>query len=140
MLRFLIDECLSPRLAIIAQNSGFYLSTHVTWAGLAARDDWAVVRHAIDEGYVIVTNNKKDYISLVGREEIHCGLVCFSAGLGLMDFRLQKAMLELTMDELAGNEPVNEVLEFNLKADGKIEILRYNFFLGSKRLPEIIKL
>ena len=43
-LKFLIDECLSPGLAVMARESGFLESTHVTWLGLRSRQDWALVR------------------------------------------------------------------------------------------------
>ena len=36
-VKFLIDECLSPRLATIARERGCPQSTHVTWLGLRAR-------------------------------------------------------------------------------------------------------
>ena len=46
-MKFLIDECLSPTLATLARERGYPESTHVTWLGLRARQDWALVRRAV---------------------------------------------------------------------------------------------
>ena len=54
-MKFLIDECLSPTLAAIARDRGYPESMHVTWLGLRARQDWALVRRAVADGYVLVT-------------------------------------------------------------------------------------
>ncbi len=67
-MKFLIDECLSPSLAVIARERGYPLSTHVTWLGLRARQDWALVRRAVADGYVLVTNDRADFTPLMERE------------------------------------------------------------------------
>ena len=54
-MKFLIDECLSPTLAVMARRCGFPESTHVTWIGLRSRQDWTLIRRAVDDGYVLVT-------------------------------------------------------------------------------------
>ncbi len=70
-MKFLIDECLSPDLVAIARDRGFSLSTHVTWLGLRSKKrDWTIVRRAIEDGYVLVTNNTTDFTSLAGREDV----------------------------------------------------------------------
>jgi predicted nuclease of predicted toxin-antitoxin system len=60
-VKFLIDECLSPELVGLARKRGHRESTHVTWLGLRSRKDWTIVRRAIDDGYVLVTNNATDF-------------------------------------------------------------------------------
>ncbi len=56
-MKFLIDECLSPELVAIARARGHGESTHVTWLGMRSRKDWSIVRRAVADGYVLVTNN-----------------------------------------------------------------------------------
>ena len=80
-MKFLIDECLSPKLATIARARGFPESTHVTWLGLRSRQDWAIVRRAVDDGYVLVTNDSADFTSLMEREPVHPGLICLNMAL-----------------------------------------------------------
>ena len=60
-MKFLIDECLSPELVALARSRGFHESTHVTWLGMRSRRDWTIVQRAIDEGFVLVTNNTVDF-------------------------------------------------------------------------------
>lgn len=36
-MKFLIDECLSPKLVAIARERGHGESTHVTWLGMRSR-------------------------------------------------------------------------------------------------------
>ena len=77
-MKFLIDECLSPTLAGIARERGFPESTHVTWIGLQSRQDWAVVRRAVSDGYVVVTQDRTDFTLLMEREPMHPGLLCMT--------------------------------------------------------------
>jgi predicted nuclease of predicted toxin-antitoxin system len=58
-VKFLIDECLSPELVAIARARGHGESTHVTWLGMRSRKDWSIVRRAVADGYVLVTNNAR---------------------------------------------------------------------------------
>lgn len=74
-MKFLIDECLTPELVSLARARGHHESSHVTWLGLRSRSDWAIVRYAVAESFVLVTNNSVDFRALLGREEIHAGLV-----------------------------------------------------------------
>jgi predicted nuclease of predicted toxin-antitoxin system len=75
-VKFLIDECLSPELVRLAHKRGHGESTHVTWPGLRSRRDWSIVRRAVDDGYVLVTNDTLDFTSLIRRESVHPGLIC----------------------------------------------------------------
>ena len=124
-MKFLIDECLSPDLVAIARDRGSSLSTHVTWLGLRSKKDWTIVRRAVEDGYVLVTNNTTDFTSLVGREDVHAGLVCLSVAPGLMSLQVQRVLFEVALDRLAGDEPVNDVIEITLTADRKVRIDRY---------------
>lgn len=124
-MKFLIDECLSPELATDARNRGFPGSTHVTWLGLGSREDWSIVRRAVDEGYVLVTNDAADFKRLVGREEIHAGLVCLNVALEVMSLPVQRRLFGFALDQLGQEEPVNEVLEITMTADHMVRTDRF---------------
>ena len=96
-MKFLIDECLSPELVALARARGFHQSTHVTWLGMRSRRDWAIVRRAIEEGFVLVTNNTVDFRALYVREEIHAGLVCLNVAPGLMRLEVQRLLFLLAL-------------------------------------------
>jgi predicted nuclease of predicted toxin-antitoxin system len=124
-VKFLIDECLSPELVGEARARGSVESMHVTWLGLRSRQDWSIVRRAIDHGFVLVTNNTTDFTALLGREDVHPGLVCLNVAPGLMSLEVQKRLFALALDRLT-DEPVNEVLEITLRADRSVRIDRYD--------------
>lgn len=47
-MKFLIDECLSPELAKLAQNKGYWESSHVIWRGLGGKKDWELMPVILD--------------------------------------------------------------------------------------------
>lgn len=65
-MKFPIDACLSPILAAMARERGFPGSTHATWLGLRSRQDWVLVRRAIDDGYIPVTQDSADFTHVDG--------------------------------------------------------------------------
>jgi predicted nuclease of predicted toxin-antitoxin system len=71
---FLVDECLSPRLAAHAQQRG-YEATHVVHFGLTGSPDWKIVRMIRKRDAVFVTNNGRDFLKLFARIEMHNGIV-----------------------------------------------------------------
>lgn len=85
------------------------------------------MRRAIDDGYVLVTNNTADFTSLLGREKVHAGLVCLNVAPGLMSLDVQKRLFALALDRLGETEPINEMLDVTLKEDRSIRVERYEF-------------
>ena len=125
-MKFLVDECLSPNLVTIAQDQG-YQATHVNWLGLNSKGDWAIVQRAVEDSYVIVTNNATDFTLLVGREEIHAGLVCLYIAPDRMSKKAQEDLFEYALNQLGGKEPINEVLAITLNKNGKVHTVRYEW-------------
>ena len=124
-MKLLIDECLSPELVTLARARGFHESTHVTWLGMRSRKDWTILRRAVDEGFTLVTNNAVDFMMLYECQEVHSGLVCLNAAPRLMNLDVQKSLLRLALDRLGNADPINEVLDVTLAADGTVLIERY---------------
>ena len=75
------------------------------------------MRRAIDDGYVLVTNDTTDFTLLLRREKVHAGLVCLNVAPGLMSLDVQKRLFALALDRLGDNEPINELLEITLTAN-----------------------
>lgn len=74
MIRFLIDENLSPRLVQTAAAFG-HAAFHVAHRGWSSLDDPQVLRHMLDEDLTLVTNNWIDFRPMLERLEIHAGIV-----------------------------------------------------------------
>lgn len=73
-MKFLIDECLSPVLAEAAHNAGFD-AYHVAHRGWGSLKDPQLYRVIISEELILVTNNRDDFLHLVGGQELHPGLI-----------------------------------------------------------------
>ncbi|MGA8613443.1 MAG: DUF5615 family PIN-like protein [Xanthobacteraceae bacterium] len=129
-MKFLIDECLSPELVALARSRGFHQSTHVTWLGMRSRKDWTIVRRAIADDFILVTNNTVDFQPLYERQEVHAGLICLNVPPGQMTLDAQKSLFLLALDRLGGSEPVNEVLEVTLIGSGEVVLDRYSLPSG----------
>jgi Domain of unknown function (DUF5615) len=94
--------------------------------GLRSRKDWSIVRRAINDAYVLVTNNTTDFMSLLRREKVHGGLVCLNVAHGLMSLNVQRRLFSLALHRLGDSEPINELLEIALLEDRPIRIERHD--------------
>ena len=121
-MKFLIDECLSPALARIARERGFPESTHVTWIGMRSRQDWAIVRRAVADGYVVVTQDTADFTLLMEREPAHPGLLCMTVAHSLMSLDVQQALFAHALARIADADLTGQVVEIALAADRTVRI------------------
>ena len=124
-MKFLNDECPSPTLAGLARERGFPESTHVTWLGLRSREDWALVRRAIDDGYILVTHDSTDFTALMAREPGHPGLVCMHVAHGLMSLDVQQTLFDYAITQIADGALAGQVVEITLTADRTIRLATY---------------
>jgi predicted nuclease of predicted toxin-antitoxin system len=116
---FLIDECLSPQLAALAQTRGCY-ATHVGHRGLLGAQDPNLMPAIREESFTLVTNNRGHFLTLFAKEEVHPGLiVILPGGIGrekqLSLFNLVLTALE-PLDDL-----VNKLVEIDF--DGQVSIV-----------------
>jgi predicted nuclease of predicted toxin-antitoxin system len=62
-MKFLIDECLTVELVLDAEQKG-YESYHLVRIGKAGWMDWNIVPYAVDNDFILVTNNAGDFRQL----------------------------------------------------------------------------
>jgi len=60
-MKLLIDECLSPELAKLAQSRGHGESSHIVWLKKGGWKDWSLASFIIDEDWTFVTRNSIDF-------------------------------------------------------------------------------
>ena len=111
--RFLIDECLSPELALWLAERGFD-ATSVRDRGRLASTDADVLRYCISEDRVLVTQNAEDFRKLVGAEDLHPGLIILSANgkeRSLAELETALLHMEQNANPDARSWMVNRVLE-----------------------------
>ena len=132
--KFLIDECLSPDLAALARERGFFESSHVTWLGKAGWKDWELKRFILEQDWTFVTRNSTDFRGPSDQPgskgqyadvPIHAGLVCIN-GPDSMSTEDETELFGIVLDELGPNEMVNQAIEITLSdADTGFELVRY---------------
>lgn len=134
MLRFLIDECLTPELVQMAVEAGHSESTCVRDRGLAGTKDWRLIEFVVQGDFTLVTNNAVDFRGggpgkLGGehsRQQIHAGLVCLNS-VHPLDLKRQLALFQIALDELAAmDDLVNRALEVFENEDGTVEVAVYD--------------
>jgi len=144
MLKFLIDECLSPELAQLARDRGYHESFHVSWLGKAGWKDWELKDLILEQDWTFVTRNSVDFRGPAEQPgskgqyadvPIHAGLVCINGPArmsGKIQVELFAAVLDTIQDKIQGTIPpqedlVNEVIEVQLAEEGgEFEIVRYS--------------
>ncbi|RAI43285.1 DUF5615 family PIN-like protein [Rhodoplanes roseus] len=72
--RLLIDECLSVSLVAVAKTRGIH-ADHVTWLVKSGWQDRNLAAFALDNDYVVVTNNRRHFLREYANLSLHCGLI-----------------------------------------------------------------
>ena len=78
-MRLFIDECLSPVLARLLNESGEHDAIHPLHVGRRGEPDHVVLRRCLSEDRVIVTENARDFRALLSEVELHPGLIILPA-------------------------------------------------------------
>ena len=74
-MRLFLDECISPTIARVLNVEGTHIVLHPRNDGGLGAPDHVVLSRCADENLVLVTQNARDFRKLLGRQEIHAGLV-----------------------------------------------------------------
>jgi len=132
-MKLLIDECLSPELAKLAQQRGHGESSHIVWLGKSGWKDWSLKPVILDGDWTFVTKNSTHFRGPANEPgskgqyadvAIHAGLICLNGPEG-MDLDLQLELFEIALDEVGNGDLVNEVLEIILGENDEVHVLRY---------------
>jgi hypothetical protein len=132
-MKLLIDECLSPELAKLAQQRGHSESSHIVWLGKSGWKDWSLKAVILDGDWTFVTKNSMHFRGPANEPgskgqyadvAIHAGLICLNGPEG-MDLDLQLELFEIALDEVGNGDLVNEVLEIILGDNDEVRVLRY---------------
>jgi hypothetical protein len=117
-INFFIDECLSPTLAQRLNERGIN-ALHPLNAGRRGEADHIVLRRCLDEDRIIVTENAADFRLLIGRVDMHPGLIIFPSIGREGTWRLMERVLDyLGRQENGRDHMFNRVLEVG--EDGNI--------------------
>lgn len=119
VMKFLIDECLSPSLARHACDIG-HEGVHINWRKLAGSKDWDLLTFIEHGNWTFVTRNSVDFRGDADdpgkkgqytRLDYHEGLICLN---GPMDFdrHTQLAYFKLALTDIQRDPDImNQVIE-----------------------------
>ena len=123
MTKLLIDECLSPDLALMARERGHHEASHVVWIGRAGWKDWELKRIILEQDWTLVTRNSEDFRGpriapgskgQYAGVDLHAGIICLNGPAGV-DLEWQCRLFEEALDELDRNgDLTNQILEVTL--------------------------
>lgn len=142
-MRFLVDECLSPKLALLARARGHPESSHVVWEGQGGTQDWSLMAFVLAGDWTLVTKNSYDFRGPADAPgsggqyqhvELHAGLVCLNAD--DMDRSLQLTLFAAVLDVVAEEgDLINQGVEATVSATNpeEIEIERYALPMGTSQ-------
>lgn len=102
--RFLIDECLTQDLVALAHVRG-HDATHIVFRSLQGTSDDDLMPIILNENFIFVTNNGKDFLSLYKNEDLHPGLIIIlPGGQGRI---MQARLFEKVLDVI---EPLSDIV------------------------------
>ena len=113
-----IDECLSVALVAVAKTKGF-LAEYGPYIGKGGWQDWNIVPFAIDNNYIIATNNRRHFLRELLKHNLHNGLIVIVPAVERAD---QIALFSNALDAVIklGDEVVNKVIEVLI--DGSVHV------------------
>jgi predicted nuclease of predicted toxin-antitoxin system len=113
-VKLFIDECLSPQLALRLNAIGRYDAVHPLHVGRRGEPDHRVLERCLAEDRVIVTENARDFRRLVGKTELHPGLIILPAIDREGTWKLLQAALAFIRDR---GEPMSVMVNHVLEVD-----------------------
>ena len=136
MIKLLIDECLSPELALVARERGHLEASHVSWIGKSGWKDWQIKQVVLNEDWTLVTRNSNDFrgpAEAPGSRgqfvdvSLHAGLICLNGSAGF-DLMMQRELFSVALAELEEiQDLINQVLEVTLDEEqNAIQVSRYS--------------
>ena len=113
-VKLFIDECLSPQLALRLNATGRYDAVHPLHVGRRGEPDYRVLQRCIAEDRVIVTQNARDFRRLVGKTELHPGLIILPAMDREGTWKLLRSALAFVRER---GEPMSVMVNHVLEVD-----------------------
>jgi predicted nuclease of predicted toxin-antitoxin system len=118
--KFFIDECLSPILAANLRGRGFH-AEHVNDVKAKRKKkrmtDPQVATYALERDLIVATRNIVDFEQIYIARNLHPGLILFDCPEEEnFTIEVQQAMLDVAVDEIVKNEPLQEAIRITLAA------------------------
>jgi predicted nuclease of predicted toxin-antitoxin system len=117
----LIDECLSPYLAGVAKERG-HVAMHVAWLNREGSDDRELAVLAAERDYIIVTNNRRDFLRIYAQLDLHNGLIIIVPTVPAEE---QCRLFALALDSVERQDSLINLL-VEVLADGTVDVRNWS--------------
>lgn len=123
-MRFLIDECLSPKLALALSREGHY-AEHPRDRGNLGTSDQAVLERCLDLNLVVVTHNAEDFRKLAGTAPIHPGIVIMEEVPYEESLTLLRTVIAHVAAVAGGQSPEDYMVNRVVEIDESLQVRNY---------------
>lgn len=108
---------------VAAAKARGFEADHVTHIGKTGWQDWNLVPFALANDYIIVTNNRRDYLKEYAKLDVHNGLVVV---IPMVKREEQIALFSKALDlfEARNDDLINKLVE--IQVDGSVHIRDWN--------------
>lgn len=116
-MKFLIDEDLSPKVALYLCQDCLIDTVAVRDRGLLGKDDRFILNYAFNEDRILVTANIGDFERFARSVEVHSGIVFMEEGDLLREEQIRvvsEAIKAIKAEIEAGRDMVNRVLYISI--------------------------
>jgi predicted nuclease of predicted toxin-antitoxin system len=116
--KFLFDENLSSKICPIARRRGLW-AMHVNELGLMGAPDWQLIREIRSGDWTFVTNNGKDFLELLKKENIHAGLIIIVPSVPVLQ---QRRLFRIILNNILSHpDLINKVVKISSNEHVTIE-------------------
>lgn len=125
-MKFLIDEDISPSIALILCEEKLVDAIAVRDRGLLGASDREVLEYAFNEERIVITANVKDFEKFARSAEIHAGIIFIVEGDLLRSEQLKVCFfaIEIIQKEIsAGRDMINRVLYISINGTKELKTL-----------------
>ena len=118
---FFFDECLALELVAEARSRGHH-ATHAVFRGLQGNSDPEILSVVVEENFVFVTNNRRDFLKLYAELDLHPGLIIIVPG--STPPKQQIVLFDKVLDLI---EPMGDIINkiVEVFSDGTVDIRDY---------------
>jgi predicted nuclease of predicted toxin-antitoxin system len=120
--RFFIDECLSAALVAVAKDRD-YPAVFGPHLGMGGWQDWNIAKFAVENGYVVVTNNRRDFLREYLKYDAHPGLVVLVPH---VERSVQIALFSEMLNLLDANGDNRADMLIEVRTIGPVQVRRWN--------------
>ncbi len=116
-MKFLIDEDISPKVALYLCQDCLIDAVAVRDRGLLGKDDRFILDYAFNEDRILITANIGDFQRFAKAVEVHCGIVFMQEGDLLREeqiYVVSESIKAIRAEFDAGRDMINRVLYISI--------------------------